>query len=183
MFKKALFLLVFICSASLLQAQYEDPAANDSSGVNDSSLIKKLNLLENKFAGLELMLTASNGAFFLELSPFVGIKPVEYWWVCGGVHGAVLALSGPGNKARTYFGVHGFTRLVIAEQFFLHAEYRLLNGIVDNISGTREWVGSPILGGGLMFGDSWMLIGYAANTKFQEVNPFGAIVYRMGIQF
>lgn len=183
MFKKALILLILSFSGHLfLHSQYIDDARVklDSDSLKDpnkKSLISKDNLVP----GLEFMLTASNGVFYTELSPFIGIRPVKPFMAGVGVHGSFLAYQGGNN---TYYGGHAFARLILADQFFLHAEYRLLNGLVPGATVQRQWVASPIFALGIMYGSgSYMMLGYAQNPEFQQINPFGSFVYRLGVYF
>lgn len=181
MFKNATLLLI-LCSCFALPSfsQYEDEAVNRSK----SDTTDPENIVDWKTKlkpGVEFMVTASQGVFYTELSPFVGFRPVNPVMVGLGAHGSFLGAGNAGNY--TYYGMYGFARIIVADAFFLHGEYRLLNGVVGSNS-TRGWVTSPIAGVGIMYGSqSYLLIGYALNADFQKVNPLGGLVYRLGIYF
>lgn len=186
MLKKAALLLIVCLSASYsLYSQYEDDAPRrnpaDSSIKNDKT---PFDIKENLVPGIEFMLNANSGFFFAELSPFIGIRPVKPLMGGIGVHGSFLGAGGFGNY--TYYGGHIFGRLIIADRFFIHGEYRLMNGPIPQ-SGTlkeRVWVTSPIFGAGIMYGTtSYLLLGYATDVQFQQINPFEGLVYRLGFYF
>ncbi|MBL7811840.1 MAG: hypothetical protein JNL57_06415 [Bacteroidetes bacterium] len=187
MFKTAGLLLIFFLSATSAAAQYSDDA--DTSRIDTSGLANgpSFSLKDKLEFGTELMITGGSGVFFGELSPFTGVFLADPVFVGAGVHGSVLAPTG-GQKAYGYYGAHAFGRVIFGQQFFLHAEYRLLNGVVPSsgVNRTRQWVSSPIFGLGYTYGSrmgSWLLVGYAPNTNFQEINPMGNLVYRIGFTF
>jgi len=189
MCKKAYALFILLISAYSLSAQYEDDAPNqnvDSTKTVNKKWIQPFNS-DKLIFGTEAMLTLNTGTFFAELSPFVVYPVVRPLQVGAGVHGSFLSVSnGTSTATGTYFGAHAFTRLVVGESFFLHAELRALNGIVDFASKERQWVTSPIYGVGFSYGSglsSWVLIGYAPNSDFAGINPFGHLVYRIGFRF
>lgn len=165
-----------------LKCQYFDDAVKNRDTDSTNGTEKKSFLSKDKTVpGLEFMLTASNGIFYTELSPFVGLRPLKPFMAGVGLHGSFLAYQGGNN---VYYGGHAFGRLILADQFFLHAEYRLLNGLIPGASVRREWVASPIFALGIMYGSgSYMMIGYAQNVSFQQINPFGSFVYRLGVYF
>lgn len=181
MFKKAALLLIVFCSSAVLFGQYEDDAPG-ANGRIDTSQREPIQLSEKLLFGGEFMLSANVNAFFAELSPFVGYKIADPFYVGAGVHGSFLGVA---NKNFGYYGAHAFARLVLAETVFIHGEFRLLNGRVPSFTPTeRKWVASPILGLGLMYGsNSWFLIGYAPNADFKEINPLESLVYRIGFYF
>jgi hypothetical protein len=183
MLKKALFLLI-LCLSSITAslAQYEDDAPPRKTSA-DTAEDGIGDIWKDKITpGLEFMVTANGGAFFAELSPFVGYRVLDPVLMGVGVHGSFLGASNYGNF--TYFGGFAFGRLIIAEQFFIQGEYRMLNGGVPGSLVRRQWVGSPIAAVGIMYGDaSWMTIGYAFNTDYQSINPMRGFVYRIGLYF
>lgn len=181
MFKKAALLLIVFCSSAVLFGQYEDDAPGANPKI-DSSDSEPISIKEKLIYGGEFMLSANNAAFFAELSPFVGYKIADPFYVGAGVHGSFLGVA---NKNFGYYGAHAFARLVIGQAVFLHGEFRLLNGRVPSFTLTeRKWVASPIMGLGLMYGsNSWFLIGYAPNVDFKEINPLESLVYRIGFYF
>jgi len=177
----AILLIVCLNFANECTAQYTDdaPEKKDSTGnTNGKPMFDKLK--DNSLLGLEFMFNGGNGGIYAELSPFVGVKVAKPILLGAGMHGSFLT----GNTTRGYYGGHAFARLIIAQQFFLHAEYRLLNGVVPSSNLQRKTVASPIYGIGFMNGGtSWFMIGYAQNPEFQASNPFGALVYRIGLYF
>ena len=183
MLKKAAFLLILCCSlAKLSFAQYDDDAiVKDTSELAEEK--EKPKFTENLVPGLEFMVNAGGGAFFAELSPFIGYRPINPIMVGVGAHGSFLGAGRSGNFS--YFGAHAFARIIIADIFFIHGEYRLMNGqIPGSAQNERKWVTSPIAGIGIMYGDqSYLLLGYATDTKYQEINPLQGLVYRLGIYF
>lgn len=181
MFKKAYLLLILSLLFSFTAfSQYEDDALNSKPKDSFDSGIKP-KWSQDLQPGIEFMVTANTGVFYAELSPFVGYRPVDPIMVGAGAHGSFLGAGNAGNYS--YYGVHGFARIIIADAFFLHGEYRLLNGVVG-ANNFRSWVNSPIAGVGIMYGSqAYLLLGYATNVKFQEVNPFGGLVYRLGVYF
>lgn len=191
MCKKALLLSIFLISVSSLFAQYEDDApdkkSDSASGISKPKLIDLQNR-DNLLGGVEFMLSANTGAFYVEASPFVGYRLLDPLYVAVGVHGSYLAgqtRSGASFNG-TYYGAHGMVRLEVGDILFLHAEMRGLNGITDFNTKSRKWVASPVYGVGISYsGDlsSYMLIGYAPNTDFANINPFGHLIYRLGITF
>lgn len=182
MLKKAGLVLILCFQVfTTVFGQYQDDVNSGKASDSTEKERKPIFSKENAVPGLEFMLTASGGAFFAELSPFVGIRPVRPFMAGVGVHGSYLAAAG---NTYSYYGVHGFGRLIIADQFFLHAEYRLLNGFVPGSAVRRQWVSSPIFALGIQYGPgSYMMLGYARDVEFQEINPLGSFVYRLGIYF
>lgn len=191
MCKKALFLSLFFLVMFAAQAQYEDdaPVRTGDSSRAERRQPGRFNLQggDRHYPGLEMMLTLNSQNFFAELSPFMAYKILEPVHVGAGLHGSFLSASTiSGNFSTTYYGGNAFGRLVIAESFFLHGEIRAVNGVVDLNTRSRKWVASPIFGLGFSNGDgmrSWVLLGYAPNTDFAEINPFGHFVYRLGFRF
>jgi hypothetical protein len=189
MCKKAYAVLAFLFLAYSLSAQYEDDAPVGNSR-KDTTVNKKLfePFRSDKIIfGTEAMLTLNTGTFFAELSPFAAYPVFRPLQVGAGIHGSFLSFSsGTNTVTGTYFGAHAFTRLVVGQSFFLHAEMRALNGIVDFSTKDRKWVASPIYGVGLSYGaglNSWVLLGYAPNSDFANINPFEHLVYRIGFRF
>ena len=189
MCKKAYAFLFLFFIAYSLSAQYEDDAPLQKA---DSSRTVNKKLLEpfrsdKLIFGTEAMLTLNTGTFFAELSPFVAYPILRPLQVGAGVHGSFLTVSNGINSVNgTYFGAHAFTRLIIGQSMFLHAEMRALNGITDFNTKERKWVASPIYGLGFSYGgglNSWVLIGYAPNRDFANINPFEHLVYRIGFRF
>lgn len=182
MFKKvASLLIVSLFIVRFCSAQYTDDAKDKTDTTGSQNNNPLFNFRQNGVMGLEFMLNGSSGYIFGELSPFVGVKVLKPVLLGGGAHGSILS----GYKfTELYYGVHGFGRLIIGNQFFLHAEYRLLNGYVPGSTVRRQWVSSPIMAVGFMNGSSsWFMIGYATNVNFQNINPFGPLVYRIGFYF
>lgn len=180
MFKKVLILLLAIAlKYHNSAAQYTDDAPENTDSTGTSEVKSLINLKDNGVKGMEFMLNGGNGFFYGELSPFVGYYIAKPLLLGAGVHGSVLV----GNKAEPYYGGHVFARLIIAEQLFIHGEYNLLNGDVPGLKTGRIWVTSPIVGIGMMNGGSWAMIGYASNPDYQQINPFGRVVYRIGFYF
>lgn len=126
------------------------------------------------------MLTANSGAVYGELSPFIGFQPKPFFMAGAGVHGSFLNFN---RSTLGYYGGYAFGRLTVAQQFFINYEYRLLNGVLPNSTVRRGWVSSPIISLGLVYGPSYVMIGYATDPKFQEINPMGGVVYRLGLYF
>jgi hypothetical protein len=182
MLKKAgLLLILCLAITGVSYGQYEDDAPDfNPMDTTEDGLTRALK--DKLTPGLEFMFTANNGALFAELSPFVGYKLADPFMTGIGVHGSFLGAGSYGNFV--YYGGYAFARLTIAETFFIHGEYRLLNGVVPNGVVRREWVGSPIAAAGIMYGsNSWMMIGYAINADYQKINPLGGLVYRIGLYF
>jgi hypothetical protein len=182
MLKKAGFLLILSALLShFAYSQYDDDAPSRDSGVSDSEIVKP-SFVEKLVPGMEFMLNAGGGAVFAELSPFIAYNPVKPILLGLGVHGSFLGAGQFGNYA--YFGGHAFARITIADMFFIHGEYRLMNGSIPGVLKERKWVTSPIAGLGIMYGSqSYLLIGYAMNADFQNINPLEGVVYRLGVYF
>jgi hypothetical protein len=180
MFKKVfslvLFFVIFTFSA---YSQYSDdaPSTKDSNGYAErKTLFTKLG--QSAVTGLEFMVNGGGGYFFGELSPFAGVKVLDPLIVGVGLHGSVLS---GGNISRTYYGGQAFARLTIMNQFFLHAEYRVIySKILGNTPIKTPIYGIGFVGGG---GSSWVMIGFASNQDFQKINPFASVVYRIGFYF
>jgi hypothetical protein len=182
MLKKGAFLLI-LCSflSHMSYSQYGDDAeAKDTTSMDSAR--DKPKFTEFLVPGAEFMINAGGGAFFAELSPFIGYRPVNPIMVGAGLHGSFLGAGQFGNY--TYYGGHVFARIIIADKVFIHGEYRLMNGAVPGTQKQRIWVNSPIFGGGIMYGSqSYLLLGYATDLDFQQINPLQGLVYRLGIYF
>lgn len=182
MFKKAALLLILCTSAFCLYGQYEDDAPDRDKSkdtIEDNALPE---FTENLTPGMEFMFNGNNGVFFAELSPFVGYRPVNPLMAGVGIHGSFLGAGQYGNYS--YYGAYAFGRIIIADQVFIHGEYRLLNGAVPGPMKERKWVSSPAAGIGMMYGSQvYLLIGYAFNPDFQDINPLGGLIYRLGVYF
>lgn len=191
MCKKALFLFLFFSLSLAANAQYEDdalPRSQDSSRRENRRLPRINNqIVDRRYLGLEMMLTLNSLNFFAEVSPFAAYKILEPVHVGAGLHGSFLTTgTSTGNFSTTYYGGHAFGRLIIGQSFFIHGEIRALNGVVDFNTRSRKWVASPIFGVGFSNGEfmqSWVLLGYAPNVDFADINPFGHFVYRLGFRF
>lgn len=189
MFKKAYILLIIFLNSGSILAQYDDdlPVKKDTDSTKAASPFLKLDLKKNLFPGAEFMLTINPQAIFVEASPFAGLELGRHFYLGAGPHGSFLNVSGnTSSRSAFYYGGNVFGRVLIGDAFFLHAEMRLLNGIVDFNTKNRIWVSSPVYGLGLGLGgdlSSWMLLGYAPNINYAEINPFGHLVYRFGIRF
>jgi hypothetical protein len=189
MFKKAYILLTILLVSNLGFAQYDDDAEaikRDSTAAKKSPLFSG-KLKDKVFPGAEFMVTLNNAAAFVELSPFAGLEIGKHFYTGAGLHGSFLNVATTaGNRNGFYYGANAFGRVVIGDMFFLHAEMRLTNGIVNLSTKNRVWVSSPVYGIGFGMGGglgSWMLLGYAPNINYAEINPFGHLVYRFGVRF
>lgn len=182
MFKKPLTLLIVLIGLSNYSySQYGDDLTESTSSDSVNEEDREPFLSRDKLQpGAEFMFTANSGAIYGELSPFLAFKPKQF--IMGGVgfHGSFLnSVQG----TNTYYGAHAFARLTIAQQFFLNYEYRLLNGIIPNSTVRRGWVASPIYSIGLVYGPSYVMFGFANDPDFQNINPLGSFVYRLGLYF
>lgn len=185
MLKKPLLLLIVSAFFGLnCSAQYTDdaPDKTDTTGLAaKKSPFGKIDFKGKGVAGTEFMLTLQSNVFYAELSPFVGIKVFKPLILGAGVHGSVLKW---GQQTEKYYGAYAFARLTIAGQYFLHGEFRELNGYVPGSLQTRQWVASPIAAIGMMYGPNfYMMVGLAFNADFQNINPYGNLVYRLGFYF
>lgn len=182
MFKKAGLLLILCISVSSVFGQYEDdaPAKDTKTDTLDDTEIRSIT--EKLTPGMEFMINGNSGVFFAELSPFIGIRPVNPLMAGVGLHGSFLGAGRLGNYS--YYGGYAFGRIIIADQVFIHGEYRLLNGAIPGPGKNRIWVSSPAAGIGIMYGEQvYLLIGYAFDTEFQDINPLGGLIYRLGVYF
>jgi hypothetical protein len=180
--KHGLLLIAFVLLSHFASAQYGDDV-NDNrmkdTVIEDSELVPFFSATKLQ-PGAEFMLTASTGAVYGELSPFLAFKPKEFFMAGAGIHGSFLNFN---RNTFTYYGAYAFGRLTIAQQFFLNYEYRLLNGVLPNSIVRRGWVSSPIISIGFLYGPSYVTFGYASDVAFQEINPMGSFVYRLGFYF
>jgi hypothetical protein len=156
--KHGLLLIAFVLLSHFASAQYGDD-------VNDNRM--KDTVIEDS-----------------ELVPFFSatkLQPgAEFFMAGAGIHGSFLNFN---QNTFTYYGAYAFGRLTIAQQFFLNYEYRLLNGVLPNSIVRRGWVSSPIISIGFVYGPSYVTFGYASDVAFQEINPMGSFVYRLGFYF
>jgi hypothetical protein len=187
-----LILSIFLC---IRLAHAQDSSLNEESVLVDEdgmviseSESKPLFTKDNLIKGSEFMvfLQGSNfGSIFLaEAAPFVGLKVKDILWFGAGLNGtyvSYLEQSARGNQS--LYGVHAFGRINIAETYFLQAEFRRVNGPDFGGFDERQWLGTPVLGFGYLYGSSWLSIGYALNPDFVKINPMGNFVYRFGLLF
>ena len=191
--KSTLFLLsIFICM-HLVEGQDTSLSEKSILVEEDGMVISEsesnpLFTKENVIKGSEFMVFlqgSSFGSVFLaEAAPFVGLKIKDIIWLGGGVNGTYVSYLDPsagGNQS--IYGVHAFGRINIAQTYFLQAEFRRVNGPGFGSFNERQWVGTPVLGFGYLYGTSWLSIGYAVNPDFVEINPMGNFVYRFGLLF
>lgn len=91
----------------------------------------------------------------IDISPMAGYNLTN--WLSAGVGGTFMFInfrSQGQNYNTNFYGVRGFTRGLIGQQFFLHAEYELLNGerLLQDQTGflnlQRYWQPSAWVGGG-----------------------------------
>ena len=191
--KSTLFTVILSISALTVYAQDTTSIySTDSFAIDeDGMVIDKNNEIgepmfkkENIIKGSEFMIFIQNNLFLLEAAPFVGYSIKDVFWLGAGLNGTyVTALGGNGNEK--LYGYHGFARINIAASYFLQAEFRRVNAPkINNFVGGRQWVATPVFGGGYQFGDNaWLYIGYASNPEFVKVNPLGNLVYRFGFLF
>lgn len=180
--KHGLLLIAFILLSHFACAQYGDDLPDNSTKdtvIEDSEIVPFFSSAKLQ-PGAEFMLTANTGAVFGELSPFIAFKPKQFFMAGGGIHGSFLNFN---RSTLTYYGAYAFGRLTIAQQFFLNYEYRLLNGVLPNSTVRRGWVSSPVISIGFVYGPSYVTFGYASDPEFQEINPMGSFVYRLGFYF
>lgn len=183
MLKNVTLLLIFSISGIIPAfSQYTDDAADKDSDSTGNTNKKPLlgSFKDQGLKGTEFYLLGGNNGLYLELSPFAAYQVAKPLVAGVGVHGSLLNL---GSTTYTYYGGHAFARVIIANSFFLHGEYRLLNGLVPGSTTQRKTLGSPIAGFGLMQGRSWFLFGYVWNSDYAEINPLGHVVYRIGFYF
>ena len=191
--KSTLLLLSIFIFIHLVQAQdsslVQNPILVDEDGmVISESEANPLFTKENVIKGSEFMvfLQGSNfGSVFLaEAAPFIGLKVKDILWFGAGLNGTyVTYLDQTSRGNQSLYGVHAFGRINIAQTYFLQAEFRRVNGPDFGSFNERQWVGTPVLGFGYLYGSSWLSIGYAVNPDFVAMNPMGNFVDRFGLLF
>jgi hypothetical protein len=91
----------------------------------------------------------------IDISPLAGYNLTN--WLSAGIGGTYMFInfrSQSQNYNTNFYGIRGFARGLIGQQFFLHSEYELLNGekLLPNQSGflnlQRTWQPSFWVGGG-----------------------------------
>jgi len=183
-FRHCFALIVCICSIELT-AQYDGLDSNrrqskDIQKVKDD-YTEKLAYSDYSIHGIDIMIDPISYSLTMEANPYTGIHFNERIYLCGGAFGAIYSLD---NQIFTTYGANVFLRIPV-NQFFLHGEYRLQNGITMPFY-KREWYKVPIVGMGYMYGESmesYALFGLAISDKYALVNPLKAIVFRIGFRF
>lgn len=173
-----------ICTIKLI-AQYDGLDSNRRQ-TKDIQKVKdvysdKLAYSDYSIHGMDIMFDPISYSLTFEANPYTGIHYKERVYLCGGLFGAVYSR---GNQAFTTYGANVFSRISV-NQFFLHGEYRLQNGLTMPYY-KREWYKVPIIGLGYMYGEdmeSYALFGFALSEKFAFLNPLSSIVFRVGIRF
>ena len=129
------------------------------------------------YKGLEFMTNGSQNFLYLAFDPQIGANLNDRLFLGGGAH---LGL----NNFMGSAGVFGFARISI-NQIFFQTEYRAVN-VFENQTQKRGWVSSPIFLVGYATDNQmsgWTSVGIAINSNYSRNMPFGALVYRIGIQF
>lgn len=173
---------------SVLHAQYEDQFEQPQSRYSDSTMSDSGSLkskLSDKFIkGTSFFINPFYSYLYSELSPFVGLQVKPWAQLCVGVTGmADVPLTSTG-RGYLFAGPYAFSRVILGEQFFFQAEYDMINAPVLSTPKQRQWISSPIIGGGYINeGGSWIFIGYALDRTYAETVPMSRLVYRIGITF
>lgn len=144
----------------------------------------KIPFIDNfsKFHGIETFFSpVVISELYLDAGPFVGTYFKNNLLLAAGPQATVyLSFQGSGTLSG---GAFAFARINIG-RIFIQPEYRITNAYLPS-SGQREWIGSPIVLGGIFSGgkSQWASVGLIMNGKMAESSPFGAFIFRYGFQF
>jgi hypothetical protein len=186
------FILLFVSGSSYAQydgidGRTESPSSQPQSKKNRNDNTDTLiddyetrpSITDNisLYKGLEFMTNGNQNLLYLLFDPQVAANFNDRLLLGGGVHVGLNDFSGTA-------GVFGFSRLMI-NQIFFQAEYRKIN-ILNAETGSRDWVSSPVIMVGYCYGaemSTWTSIGFSTNGTYSRNMPFGAFVFKFGIQF
>lgn len=188
MYKKRSTLALFLIFTVSIYAQYDDDLDNrpNRDSAQGKKTANKFNFNSSKYEfGTGFMITAQNGIFFGELTPFVGKRLADPLLVGIGVKGAGLFTTG--SPGAGLYGAQAFTNIFLGgDRFFFHGEYGIINApkeIMNNLPRERVWASSPIAGIGFQNWGNYILVGWAFNREYQKINPYGGLIYRFVLFF
>jgi hypothetical protein len=191
MMKKNLLFTVIIFFACLAYSQDYD-TYNVHSVKNKSKKIKEP-FIEKCYAGGSLSLQIGNFATYVDISPLFGYQITEKWSLGLGATYKYADIYSPFYNVRlrgNVFGGGPFTRLILFDFLFAHAEAEFLNTVGYDVlinNYRRLWVPVTAAGLGYKGGDDdnygYFMILYDFNNDPNTPYPLSPLIIKAGFIF